>query len=104
MPKALELSDDALIAPPIPKAAQVIPAVVQPMPPKKGRAGTPKPEPREPLQVRWPSDDVKAAKLAAIQLDFPTVSDFMLTCFHAYMKTAKHGKSHKPEAAGQGTP
>jgi len=44
---------------------------------------------REPLQVRWPVEDVKAVKLAAIQLDFPTVSDFMLACFHAYMKTRK---------------
>jgi hypothetical protein len=42
-----------------------------------------------PLQVRWPASDVKAAKLAAIQGDFPTVSDFMLTCFHVYMKEKK---------------
>jgi hypothetical protein len=41
------------------------------------------------LQVRWPVKDVKAAKLAAIQLDFPTMSDFMLACFHAYMKSTK---------------
>jgi len=44
---------------------------------------------REPLQVRWPIKDVKAVKLAAIQQDFPTVSDFMLACFHAYMKSDK---------------
>ena len=43
-------------------------------------------EKREPLQVRWPSADIKAAKLASIQQDFDTVSDFMLACFHAYMK------------------
>jgi hypothetical protein len=42
-----------------------------------------------PLQVRWPASDVKAAKLAAIQLDFPTLSDFMLACFHDYMKSVK---------------
>jgi hypothetical protein len=48
-----------------------------------------KQEPREPLQVRWPGEDVKAAKLAALELDFPTVSDFMLACFHAYMKEHK---------------
>lgn len=58
----------------------------------------PKPD-KEPLQFRWPGEDVKAAKLAAIQLDFPTVSDFMLACFHfgigrgdglaAYMETQK---------------
>jgi hypothetical protein len=44
---------------------------------------------REPLQVRWPVEEVKAVKLAAIQQDFPTVSDFMLACFHAYMKPHK---------------
>jgi hypothetical protein len=44
---------------------------------------------KEPLQVRWPPDEVKAAKMTAIELDFPTVSDFMLTCFHAYMKTQR---------------
>ena len=41
--------------------------------------------------LNMPVEDVKAAKLAAIQLDFPTVSDFMLACFHAYMKTHKQG-------------
>jgi len=43
----------------------------------------------EPLQVRWPGEDVKAAKVAAIQLNFPSVSDFMLACFLAYMKSDK---------------
>ena len=87
MPKALELSIDTMTAPPIPKAAQAI----KPAPEvRKGREvkATPQ-EPREPLQVRWPGEDVKAAKLAALQMDFPTVSEFMLACFHAYMKNAK---------------
>ena len=88
MAKALELSVDTMNAPPVPKAAQVKPQHVPVAAAKKGR-GAAKQEPREPLQVRWPSEDVKAAKLAAIQLDFPTVSDFMLACFHAYMKTRK---------------
>jgi hypothetical protein len=88
MAKALELSDETLTAPPVPKAAQVGQMKEQ-REPKQGRAATARPEPREPLQVRWPGNEVKAAKLAAIQLDFPTVSDFMLACFHAYMKTAK---------------
>ena len=92
MAKALELNADTLTTtPPVPRAAQVR---AQPQPPparKKGREAAPKDEPREPLQVRWPGEDVKAAKLAAIQLDFPTVSDFMLACFHAYMKTNKIG-------------
>jgi hypothetical protein len=88
MAKALELSADTFTAPAVPKAAQVLPPAPEP---RRGRElkAVVKTEPREPLQVRWPADDVKAAKLAAIQLDFPTVSDFMLACFHAYMKTHK---------------
>ena len=89
MAKALELNADTLTtAPPIPKAAQIVPQAQQP---KQRREGKPpvKAEQREPLQVRWPGEDVKAVKLAAIQLDFPTVSDFMLACFHAYMKNNK---------------
>ncbi len=87
MAKALELNADTLtVVPSVPRAAQVTTPAAEP-----GRART-APAPRverEPLQVRWPVEDVKAAKLAAIQLDFPTVSDFMLACFHAYMKTRK---------------
>jgi hypothetical protein len=78
MAKALELSSDTLtVVPSVPQAAQVKPTATEAKRPTKER---------EPLQVRWPLEDVKAAKLAAIQLDFPTVSDFMLACFHAYMK------------------
>ena len=86
MAKALELSADTLTAPPVPKAAQIAP---QPVPAKRGREAARLEVKREPLQVRWPAEDVKAAKLAAIQKDFPTVSDFMLACFHAYMKSSK---------------
>ena len=85
MAKALELTDDTMTAPPVPRAAQTPQAPAA----KQGREvkQDTKAEAKEPLQVRWPSEDVKAAKLAAIQQDFPTVSDFMLACFHAYMKT-----------------
>lgn len=83
MAKALELTADTLTIPSqVPKAAQVRTTAAEP------KLGKPAPK-REPLQVRWPVEDVKAAKLAAIQLDFPTVSDFMLACFHAYMKSRK---------------
>ena len=86
MAKALELNPDTLaVVPSVPQAAQVKTSLAEE--PKRGKA-TPKVE-REPLQVRWPSEDVKAVKLAAIQMDFPTVSDFMLACFHAYMKNQK---------------
>jgi hypothetical protein len=85
MAKALELNADSLTtAPPVPKAAKASTAHAEP----KRTVSAPKKN-REPLQVRWPAEDVKAAKLAAIQLDFPTLSDFMLACFHAYMKTTK---------------
>jgi hypothetical protein len=89
MAKALELSSETLTAPPVPKAAQIATRAPEPKP--RREAAKMEPKEREPLQVRWPSDEVKAAKLAAIQLDFPTVSDFMLACFHAYMKTRKQG-------------
>jgi hypothetical protein len=88
MAKALELTADSLsVVPSMPRAAQVTTQAVESKPRTKP-APAPKIE-REPLQVRWPVEDVKAVKLAAIQLDFPTVSDFMLACFHAYMKSHK---------------
>jgi|WetSurMetagenome_2_1015567.scaffolds.fasta_scaffold613660_1 hypothetical protein len=86
MAKALELTADTLnVVPPVPKAAQVnMPAAEQ----KRSNTVVAKIK-REPLQVRWPAEDVKAVKLAALQQDFPSVSDFMLACFHAYMKTQR---------------
>ena len=86
MAKALELNPNTLaVVPSVPQAAQVKVAPAEES--RRGKA-TSKIE-REPLQVRWPVEDVKAVKLAAIQMDFPTVSDFMLACFHAYMKSKK---------------
>ncbi len=41
-----------------------------------------------PLQVRWPREDVRAVKIAAAEAE-QTISEFMLACFHAYMKTQK---------------
>jgi hypothetical protein len=57
--------------------------------PRGGTKKKPEKSKPVPLQVRWPREEVKAAKLAAVQGDFPTVSDFMLACFHAYMQTHK---------------
>lgn len=89
MAKALELNADALAsAPPVPRAARVAESGTQRFRGKGHVQGR-----REPLQVRWPAEDVKAVKLAAIRMDFPTVSDFMLACFHAYMKTCQHADS-----------
>ena len=41
-----------------------------------------------PLQVRLPREEVRAIKMAAVQRD-QTISEFMLACFHAYMKARK---------------
>jgi hypothetical protein len=85
MAKATELNADIMTsAVPVPKAAKAAAPAAEPNRIK----ATPKAK-VVPLQVRWPASDVKAAKLAAIEGDFPTVSEFMLACFHAYMKSAK---------------
>jgi uncharacterized protein (DUF1778 family) len=42
-----------------------------------------------PLQIRLPRPEVRAIKVAAAEAE-QTVSDFMLTCFHAYMQSRKH--------------
>jgi hypothetical protein len=90
MAKALQLNDEILdAAPPVPQAAQVNSSAVTKASAPKGRKGDPKIG-QVPLQVRWPRNEVKAAKLAAVEDDFPTVSEFMLACFHAYMKSRKH--------------
>jgi len=79
MAKALVLSDETLAEPVAPpRAAQPTPA-----PPEK------EPKPRKvaqvPLQIRIGAADAKAIKRAALEAD-QTISDFMLTCFHASMK------------------
>jgi hypothetical protein len=87
MAKALHINSGILdSAPPIPQAAQS----QRPTVATTGKKGSPKVG-QIPLQVRWPRTEVKAAKLAAVEDDFTTVSDFMLACFHAYMKTRKQG-------------
>jgi hypothetical protein len=91
MAKALELDAATFAAaPPVPRAAQAPAAQQTPSQALtgRGRKGKPKLD-QMPLQVRWPRSEVKAAKLAAVEGDFPTVSDFMLACFHAYMKSTK---------------
>ena len=85
MPRPLELSAEIMTPPPIPQAAQTIdrPSLqAKAAPPAKAKRD----EPKVPFQVRWPKADVKAAKLAALNLDFSSESEFMLACFHAYMQ------------------
>ncbi len=42
-----------------------------------------------PLQIRLPREEVKAIKVAAAESE-RNISEFMLACFHAYMKSNKH--------------
>jgi hypothetical protein len=53
------------------------------------RAAPARKPPQMPLQVRLPRDEVRAIKVAAAERE-QTVSDFMLACFHAYMKSGQH--------------
>lgn len=78
MAKALALTPDALNAP------QITPRAATPA----RRDTEPKPD-QVPLQVRIPREDARAIKIAAAQRD-QTISDFMLACFHSYMKDSKH--------------
>ena len=83
MPKALELTDEALAAPPsIPRAAQNRESAD-----RKARTPNEKPD-QMPLQVRLPRQEVKAIKIAAAESE-QSISDFMLACFHAFMKSRK---------------
>ena len=83
MPKAVSLTAEALVAP------QITPmAATPPRRDAKAEKAHPK-EAQIPLQVRLPRDQVRAIKVAAAERDL-TISDFMLACFHAHMKTGKH--------------
>ncbi len=85
MPKALELTDETLaIAPSVPRAAQGR----EPPTAKKIRKPAEKVD-QMPLQVRLPRQEVKAIKIAAAQAE-QSISEFMLACFHAFMKSGKH--------------
>ena len=85
MAKALALTPDTLSAPQItPKAATPArsPATA------KAAAAPVQPEAKPdqvPLQIRIPRADARAIKIAAAERD-QTISDFMLSCFHASMK------------------
>ena len=86
MPKAEPLTPAALAVPQItPKAATAARSA-----PARVKAEAPPPKADQmPLQVRLPRDEVRAIKIAAAEQE-QTISDFMLACFHAYMKTGKH--------------
>lgn len=88
MPKASQLTSAAQKVPQMtPKAAT----------PSRGSASAsgvaavaePKSVNQVPLQVRLPREEVRAIKVAAAERDM-TISDFMLACFHAHMKSGRH--------------
>jgi hypothetical protein len=82
MPKPVPLTESLVEAPPItPQAAT--PARSARQTPKAPKAAP------IPLQVRLPREEVRAIKIAAAERE-QTVSDFMLACFHAYMKSRGH--------------
>ncbi len=84
MPKALELTEETLtVAPSVPRAAQIGTSA----PGRRPGKSTLKVEPM-PLQVRLPRYEVRAIKIAAAESE-QSISDFMLACFHAYMKSRK---------------
>lgn len=84
MAKAVPLTLNTLTTPQItPKAATparspAVKAVAPPVPEVE----------KVPLQVRIPKEDARAIKVAAAERDL-SISEFMLACFHAYMKDGK---------------
>lgn len=81
MPKPVPLTPAIMDAPPItPEPVAPARTAVKPVAPPK-----PAKEEQLPLQVRLPRREVKAIKIAAAEHE-QTVSDFMLACFHAYMR------------------
>jgi NRPS condensation-like uncharacterized protein len=90
MAKAEPLTLDALRTPQItPKAATPArsPAVA-PKPDPSPEPTEPKAVDQVPLQLKIPRDEARAIKIAAAERDM-TIRDFMLACFHAFMKDNK---------------
>jgi hypothetical protein len=78
----------------MPKATSLTPEALEPQTPMplaatKQRGQKAVTDKIEPLQIRIPHSQVKAIKMAALEAE-QTVSDFMLACFHAYMRKRKH--------------
>jgi hypothetical protein len=89
MAKAVALTPDALDAPAItPQAATPARRAVAKAVPEPSAV---KPRNDKPLQIRVPQAEFRAIKIAATQHD-QTVSEFMLACFHAFMKDGKHAR------------
>ena len=87
MAKAVALTPDALDAPPITPQAATPARRAAPKAVPSPVAQTPRND--KPLQIRVPQAEFRAIKIAATQHD-QSVSEFMLACFHAFMKDGKH--------------
>lgn len=86
MAKAEPLTMEALHTPQIiPKAATPARSPASVMAEEKHRAPKSQEEPKEPLQIRIPVKEARAIKVAAAERGISN-SDFMLACFHAFMK------------------
>lgn len=83
MPKPVPLTPEIMDAPPAtPRAATRAR--------NSAREEVPELKPAQiPLQVRLPREAVRAIKIAAAERE-QTISEFMLACFHAYMKSGEH--------------
>ncbi len=80
MPKPVALTPGLVEAP------QVTPLAATPARAPVAQAVPPAPKADQlPLQVRLPRSEVRAIKVAAAERE-QTISEFMLACFHAYMK------------------
>lgn len=85
MAKATALTAELMDAPPATPPAAVNPR--SPVTSAEQRPLKAKTEKQEPLQIRIPASKAKAIKHAAIEAD-QTISEFMLACFDAYMKSS----------------
>lgn len=86
MPKAEPLTPAALAVPQItPRAA----TSARSQEPTAAPGRPPKTVQMMPLQLRLPRAEVRAIKIAAAERE-QTLSDFMLACFHSYIKDEKH--------------
>ena len=82
MAKAIALTPDALRVP------QITPQASTPARASTASGDTVVAEAKPaivPLQVRLPREEVRAIKIAAAERE-QTISDFMLACFHEFMK------------------
>lgn len=85
MAKAADLDIDLTAAMNQPPAATAPRSIKEP---------SKKPQPmKKDAQVnfRWPAAEVKAMKREALEADM-TMQDYLLTCFHAYLKHSKPAK------------